>query len=62
MHFFPRYPGDQFDGQPINPRLAIQPIYGTGEFEHARTAFVNKVDELRRQGFVIGPYLDQAYR
>jgi diadenosine tetraphosphate (Ap4A) HIT family hydrolase len=62
MHFFPRYPGDQFDGQPINPRLAIQPIYGAGEFEHARDAFVTKVDELRRQGSVIRPNLDQAYR
>ena len=27
MHFFPRYRGDQFEGQPINPRLVVQPVY-----------------------------------
>ena len=39
MHFFPRYRGDQFEGQPINPRLVVQPVYGPGEFEEARNAF-----------------------
>ena len=40
MHFFPRYRGDQFEGQPINPRLVVQPVYAPGEFERTRDAFV----------------------
>jgi diadenosine tetraphosphate (Ap4A) HIT family hydrolase len=48
MHFFPRYPGDQFDGQPINPKLTIQPVYGSEEFGQIRSNFLNKLDELRR--------------
>ena len=40
MHFFPRYRGDQFEGQPINPRLVVQPVYAPGEFERTRCAFV----------------------
>jgi diadenosine tetraphosphate (Ap4A) HIT family hydrolase len=39
MHFFPRYRGDQFEGQPINPRLVVQPVYAPGEFEKVRKAF-----------------------
>jgi diadenosine tetraphosphate (Ap4A) HIT family hydrolase len=48
MHFFPRYPGDQFEGQPISPKSAIQPVYGAGEFERTRNALLSKVGELRR--------------
>lgn len=40
MHFFPRYRGDQFEGQPINPGLVVQPVYAPGEFERTRDAFV----------------------
>ena len=40
MHFFPRHRGDQFEGQPINPRLVVQPVYAPGEFERPRDAFV----------------------
>jgi diadenosine tetraphosphate (Ap4A) HIT family hydrolase len=40
MHFFPRYRADQFEGQPINPRLAVRPVYAPGEFERSRDAFV----------------------
>ena len=40
MHVFPRYRGDRFEGQPINPRLVMQPVYGVGEFEKTRDAFV----------------------
>ena len=40
MHFFPRYRGDQFEGNPINPRLVAQPVYAPGEFERTRDAFV----------------------
>jgi diadenosine tetraphosphate (Ap4A) HIT family hydrolase len=48
MHFFPRYRGDQFEGQPINPKLSLQPVYGSGEFERTRRAFLIKLGELRR--------------
>ena len=37
MHFFPRYRGDQFEGQPINPRRVV---YAPGEFERIRNSFV----------------------
>lgn len=40
MHFFPRYRGDQFEGQPINPRLVVQPVYAPAKFERVRDAFV----------------------
>lgn len=40
MHFFPRYRGDQFEGQPINPRVAVQPMYAPGEFQRIRDALV----------------------
>ena len=40
MHFFPRYRGDQFEGQPINPWLVVQPIYAPGQFERVRQAFI----------------------
>jgi diadenosine tetraphosphate (Ap4A) HIT family hydrolase len=36
VHFFPRYRGDQFEGGPINPRVAKRPAYKPGEFEHFR--------------------------
>jgi diadenosine tetraphosphate (Ap4A) HIT family hydrolase len=40
MHFFPRYRGDQFEGQPLNPGLAVQPVYGVAEFERIRAALI----------------------
>ena len=40
MHFFPRYRGDQFEGQPINPRLVKNPVYAPGEFQRTRDAFL----------------------
>jgi diadenosine tetraphosphate (Ap4A) HIT family hydrolase len=36
VHFFPRHVGDQFDGAPINPRVARRPAYAPGEFERFR--------------------------
>jgi diadenosine tetraphosphate (Ap4A) HIT family hydrolase len=48
MHFFPRYRDDQFQGQPINPKLTIQPVYRPGEFERIREAFLSQVVGLRR--------------
>jgi diadenosine tetraphosphate (Ap4A) HIT family hydrolase len=32
VHLFPRYRGDAFENQPINPRLASPEIYAPGEF------------------------------
>jgi diadenosine tetraphosphate (Ap4A) HIT family hydrolase len=53
MHFFPRYRGDQFEGQPINPRLALQPVYEPGEFYRIRDAFVialgQRISSKRRE-------------
>ena len=36
VHFFPRYRGDQFEGAPIDPRVAKRPAYAPGEFERFR--------------------------
>lgn len=43
MHFFPRYRGDQFEGGPVNPKLAVQPVYGAGEFEQIRHNFLKEL-------------------
>ena len=40
MHFFPRYRGDQFEDQPINPRLVKSPVYAPGEFQCISDAFL----------------------
>ena len=32
LHLFPRYIGDQFENQPINPRIVTHPVYAPGEF------------------------------
>ena len=32
LHLFPRYAGDAFENQPINPRLVTTPVYAPGEF------------------------------
>jgi diadenosine tetraphosphate (Ap4A) HIT family hydrolase len=40
MHFFPRYRGDRFEGQPVNPRLVVEPVYVAGEFQKIREAFL----------------------
>jgi diadenosine tetraphosphate (Ap4A) HIT family hydrolase len=40
MHFFPRYRGDQFEGQPIYPRATKQPVYPPGDFARIREAFL----------------------
>jgi diadenosine tetraphosphate (Ap4A) HIT family hydrolase len=33
LHLFPRYPGDPFEGGPIDPRSSHAPPYAPGEFE-----------------------------
>jgi diadenosine tetraphosphate (Ap4A) HIT family hydrolase len=40
MHFFPRYRGDRFEGEPIDPRIVVQPVYAEGEFRRIRDAFL----------------------
>jgi diadenosine tetraphosphate (Ap4A) HIT family hydrolase len=32
LHLFPRYVGDVFENQPINPRVVKAPVYAPGEF------------------------------
>lgn len=39
MHFFPRYQGDQFEGQPINPRVVMQPVYVPGSSKEPAVLF-----------------------
>lgn len=36
MHFYPRYPGDPFEGGPIDPRAASRPAYRPGEIASVR--------------------------
>jgi diadenosine tetraphosphate (Ap4A) HIT family hydrolase len=43
MHFFPRYRGDQFEGQPINPKRVVQPVYAQGEFQKVRDSILYKL-------------------
>ena len=43
VHFFPRYRGDQFEGGPIDPRVAKRPAYGPGEFERFRERLRNEL-------------------
>jgi diadenosine tetraphosphate (Ap4A) HIT family hydrolase len=47
MHFFPRYRGDQFEGQPIDPKLVVQPVYAPGEFSRTRDALLIALDSDR---------------
>jgi diadenosine tetraphosphate (Ap4A) HIT family hydrolase len=36
LHVFPRYPGDPFEGGPIDPRAVRGPVYAPGEFAEVR--------------------------
>lgn len=45
MHFFPRYRGDQFEGQPINPNLVTQPVYVAGGFTRILEDFLHALNE-----------------
>jgi diadenosine tetraphosphate (Ap4A) HIT family hydrolase len=50
MHFFPRYPGDAFEGGPIDPRRAVQPTYAPGEFEQLRSALSRRLGSSGQAG------------
>jgi diadenosine tetraphosphate (Ap4A) HIT family hydrolase len=45
LHIFPRYPGDRFEGGPIDPRAVTEPVYAAGEFQRIRDRLI---DELAR--------------
>jgi diadenosine tetraphosphate (Ap4A) HIT family hydrolase len=36
VHIFPRYPGDPFEGGPVNPRAVTAPVYDPGEVDAFR--------------------------
>ena len=36
LHIFPRYPGDPFEGGPVDPRAVRGPVYAPGEFHVIR--------------------------
>lgn len=41
MHFFPRYPGDPFEGEPINPKAVHEPVYAPGEITALRARLLD---------------------
>jgi diadenosine tetraphosphate (Ap4A) HIT family hydrolase len=45
MHFFPRYPGDPFEGKPIDPRAVVQPVYKLGQFSALRDQLLQRLAE-----------------
>ena len=47
LHVFPRYPGDPFEGAPLNPKAITTPVYGPGLFESLRARVL---EELARDG------------
>jgi diadenosine tetraphosphate (Ap4A) HIT family hydrolase len=54
MHFFPRYRGDQFEGQPINPKLVTQPVYVAGEFMRILSDFLRLLNKSLDEAHVSG--------
>jgi diadenosine tetraphosphate (Ap4A) HIT family hydrolase len=44
LHIFPRYPGDPFEGAPINPRAIRGSVYESGEFERIRDRVIRDLD------------------
>jgi diadenosine tetraphosphate (Ap4A) HIT family hydrolase len=54
MHFFPRYRGDQFEGQPINPKIVTQPVYVAGEFRRILDDFLRALNERTNEANVSG--------
>jgi diadenosine tetraphosphate (Ap4A) HIT family hydrolase len=42
LHLFPRYIGDVFENQPINPRLVNTPVYTPGEYAD----FVSRLQQM----------------
>ena len=53
LHIFPRYVGDAFENQPINPRIVKTPVYAAGEFvefaERLRSSVAPTGDDLHKK-------------
>ena len=47
LHLFPRYVGDAFENQPINPRLVNTPVYAPGEFADFVSGLRERLEENR---------------
>jgi diadenosine tetraphosphate (Ap4A) HIT family hydrolase len=45
MHFLPRYPGDPFEGGPIDPKAVSQPVYAPGEVATFRARLRAALDD-----------------
>ncbi len=50
MHLFPRYPGDPFEGRPIDPRMVKDPVYTPGQFERVREEIQSAVELSNHMG------------
>jgi len=48
LHVFPRYPGDPFEGHPIDPRAVTAPVYAPGEFARVRRRVQDVLGERTR--------------
>ena len=48
LHVFPRYPGDPFEGHPIDPRAVTAPVYAPGEFTRVRRRVQDMLGERTR--------------
>jgi diadenosine tetraphosphate (Ap4A) HIT family hydrolase len=51
LHVYPRYPGDPFEGRPIDPRAVAGPVYAPGEFAAVRTRTLDALRRMRKQYF-----------
>ena len=49
-HVFPRYPGDPFEGRPIDPQAAVAAVYAPGEFAVFCTRLQETLTEQARSG------------
>jgi diadenosine tetraphosphate (Ap4A) HIT family hydrolase len=47
LHVFPRYPGDPFEGRPIDPRAVAGPVYAPGELAGARARLTEALGGCR---------------
>ena len=44
LHIFPRYPGDPFEGGPVNPRAIRGAVYKPGEFDLIRKRVLDELN------------------
>lgn len=47
MHFYPRYPGDRFEGRPVDPKIAPQPVYAPGQLAELRDRLLDALSAQR---------------